>query len=298
MNCSYCFKVVNAGLYGIKLNCGHWVHSKCLNKKEPDFDNCAECKGEITLKEPLPNNKRDYINEPLADSWWLTFKKTAWKKEPFTFLNEQIPIRELILQKQYGLQKLLEAGVTIDDFLSNQYTWDDLKTFQDFQQNNNRSKEALIALKCNAEHFRDYYHVLGKAITDLNITGRDMVELYGIYFTEKTPDPMMVAGGKNIKLWSASDVLKLGMTMKDLYGARLQWYEQYANLEASEDEAKRLGVKDNEELTSFHAQTIVPDDTNKVIVEIHQHNVVKKKPVVTYIPPKTSIVCHGLKPKK
>ena len=312
-NCSYCFKEVKDGIYAMHLDvCRHWVHTGCLDKKDPDFDNCPQCKGEIKLIEPPPINKRDYISDPLQPSYWDNFKISWKKKEPFVSLDAQTPIVDLIIHKQYGLQKLLEAGVTIEDFIQNDYTWDDLKKFKDIGDVNNkdRAKKALVALRCNAEHFRDAYHILGPAIKDLGITGRDMVELFGIYFDDKKPEPMQVAGGLNNILWNASDVLKLGMTMKDLYGARLTWAEQYLDLHATDEEAKKLGVKLDEELPSFHEQqqqnvieVVIPEQSNdnRVVIEIHEPTVIERKPIrkpiVHYEKAKLPI-SHGLRKKK
>jgi hypothetical protein len=279
MNCSYCFTEVKADIFGLKIDCGHWVHTNCLNKKDPDFDNCPECKGEVKLVEPCAS--RDYISEPLPDSWWNNIK-ISLKKEPFTFLGQKMSIRNLIIQKRYGLQKLLESGVTINDFLQNNYTWEDLKTFEDFNKDKERSKAALVALKCNAEHFRDHYHVLGNCIKELDINGKDMVEMFGIYFTEKT-----------------ADVVKLGIKMKDLYGARLTWAEQFESLKPTMEEMKIMGTQKNETLPSFNEPQVILQEIKKEEEQEEQEEIVIKprRIVVKYEAPKI-VVSHGLRPKK
>ena len=59
--CPVCRTTVPPGLHGIRLECSHWVHTKCLSKKDPDFEKCAACKGDVDLNVPMVD-----ANEPTS----------------------------------------------------------------------------------------------------------------------------------------------------------------------------------------------------------------------------------------
>jgi len=284
--CAYCNKEVQIGLYAIQLGCKHYVHSKCLDKKNPNFDICSErCGEKIVAEEPISINGRDYITNPPSASILNIFTVA---KEPFNFFKEKKTIDYIKNQKGYHLQKLLSCNVTIDTFIQNDYNWDDLKEFKDFNDKE-RGKLALVALKTNAEHFRDCPHVLAPAIKDLGITGRNMCEMFGLYFAG---DSLQVVGGSNKKAWRAADCVKVGMKMKDLYGAGMEYVEQYDNLLPTDQDIVKLGITDKDVLPS----RIPPEP---MVITIQQPSPVKQliiPPVVSIAVKKKSTV-HGLKKK-
>lgn len=234
--CPACRKPVQAGLLGMRLECGHWVHTGCMDKQNPDFDQCMACRGDVdlTASEPLSYEGHDYVETPVDRSpYWFSGRSKA---EPFTWLREQKPLKWIIEEKQYGLQRLLHAGVSIDDFLNNGYRWSDLKAFRDMST---RGKDALFALGTNAEHFRGSLGV--EPVKELGITGKDLVELFGFVFPE-TAQPLEVVGGKNDRPWKASELVELGMKMVDLEGAGLEYVEQLNHLEPSAADKRALGI--------------------------------------------------------
>lgn len=256
ITCPSCRRTVEPGLFGVRLECKHWVHAKCLDLKNPDFVNCAACKGEVNLNIPqFDKNEvdsisgRDYIKQPLSDSYFTSFSRAIYqKKEPFKWLADKTPLEWIIKEKGYGLQKLIQSGVRFDDFMHGGYTWQELKAFKDFgdPERLQRAKEALVALKCNAEHFRDYPHLIGDVLKELNVTGRNLVEIFGLYFQEKSCKPLMVAGGYNNKPWTANHLVNLGFKMKDLYGAGLEYLEQYALLNPTDQDEIAMEVQDSD----------------------------------------------------
>lgn len=256
ISCPVCRRTVEPGLYGIRLECKHWVHSKCLDAKNPDFVQCVACKGQVDMNipqfdvnEPDSYNGRDYVQKPLSDSYFNSFSRAMYqKKEPFKWIAEKSPLEWIIREKGYGLQRMIQSGVRFDDFMNAGYSWNDLKAFKDFgdSKRTQRAKEALYALKCNAEHFRDYPHLVGTVVKDLDITGRNLVEMFGIYFQEKSCKPLLVAGGINNKPWTANQLVNLGFKMKDLYGAGLEYLEQYAMLNPTDEDEIAMEVKDSD----------------------------------------------------
>jgi hypothetical protein len=233
--CPSCYKTVEAGLHGMKLECNHWVHTKCLDKKEPNFEKCSAC---LSSTSSSPSQEldaidgRDYISNPVSSASWV-YK--AFVKEPFTWLREHKKLEWIMNEKKYGLQKLLQAGVCIEDFLQNGYTWENLKIYKGFQD---RPVQTLKALKCNAEHFRE--HPL-----PFKLTGRQLVEDFGLYFP-KGGKPMQCNGGKNQKPWIAKELVDLGFEIKDLYGADMQYIEQYAALQPTDEDEVKLKVEDKD----------------------------------------------------
>jgi hypothetical protein len=315
--CPVCRRAVQPGLHGIRLECKHWVHAKCMNLKEPDFVKCAACKGEVNMNIPQFDenevdsiNGRDYVQKPLSDSFFTTFSRAYYKnKEPFKWIAEKSPIEWIIKEKGYGIQKMIQSGVRFEDFLNAGYTWDELKAFRDFgdAKRRERAKEALFALKCNAEQLRDYPHLVGSLVKELDISGRNLVELYGLYFKEKSAQPLMVAGGQNTKPWTASHLVNLGFKMKDLYGAGLEYIEQYADLKPTDADEVAMEVKDEDvnnlpSLTEIERErrrlmeTKVMDHVDSEDEEIipQKRNYIERFPTIEIKPVKQ---LHGLRSK-
>lgn len=296
--CPICNVTVTANIHGMKLDCGHWVHTKCLDKKNPNFVQCTvNCNGNNTNeREELPaTDKNDYVlNPPNRTKNYVLglFKK---KDECYGWLAEKKPIKWMIQDKGYGLQRLLEAGVSINHFIENNYTWDDLKIFKDLSLPE-RGRMALVALGCNAEHFRDYPQTLDGAIKDLEITPKHMVELYGISFPEDSDKPMCVVDATNNVPWTASDLVKLGFKMKDLKLSGMQYYEQFEHLRPSEADYDALGISENDELPRFHPIVITKQPLTVMEPEPKPMPAPTKR-AFKYVP-KSSIKTHGLKNEK
>jgi len=283
--CAYCSKEVTVGLYSIKLECNHYVHSKCLDKKNPNFKICSDkCGEKVVEEEPISINGRDYVMNPPSFSILNIFTK-----EPFTWFKEQKSIYFIKDQKGYNLQKLLSCNVTVDTFIQNDYNWEDLKQFKDFNDPE-RGKHALVALKTTAEHFRDFPHILAPAIKDLHISGKNMVEMFGLCFNGG--NHLQVVGGYNKKLWTATDCVNLGMKIKDLCGAGMEYVEQYDNLFPTEQDIIKLGITDRDALPS----------RNPPPVQIIQQQPIKVPIISPYVTTTIAIKnkkssVHGLKKK-
>lgn len=292
--CPTCRKTVPAGLFGIRLECSHWVHTKCLDKQNPDFEKCSACKGEVDLSVPLVDvneptsfEGRDYVMNPpkVSDSLFtrLLSRKPA---EPWIWLKEHKAIDWMIQEKGHHLQKMIASGVTMSDFCNNGYTWQELKTFRDLNEPN-RGREALFALQTNAEHFRD--SLGSEPIRELQITGRHLVELYGLHFPSDE-GPIAVVGGRNDRPWKASELVELGMKMTDLMGAGLEHLHQYVHLEPTDADEVKMEVTDADVAglvkKSFPSAPGTGIETGVSIPVPAPVNYVK--PTITK--------CHGLKP--
>jgi hypothetical protein len=228
--CSVCAKTVEAGLHTIRLECKCWVHTKCLDNDNPDFEKCARCKGQIgELRDPGSYNGHDYVQNPVAP---YRIQK-LWKSEPFCWLREHKPLDWIVNDRGYGLHRLIASGVTIDDLFTNGYDWDQLRRFPDVQK---RCHQSLMALGCNAEHFRDFG-------TPGTIDGKSLVDYYGFHFPPNG-GKATVAGGKNQLKWTIADLHPFGITMQNLLDAGMEYVEQYAHLEIKDEDEPKIGVTD------------------------------------------------------
>lgn len=314
VDCPVCSKSITGDLHTLSLKCGHKVHSlTCFNEKH-GFLKCAACLGikmenieakrKVNLfKEPPCLEGRDYIAYPLPYSTSIISSlltipliSNPKKKEPFCWLTEHKSIDWIQNEKQFGLQKMLRSGVTIDDFLSNGYEWPELRKFDDIGNRANdlsRSRQALAALKCNAEHFRDYYHILGDAIKDLQISGKHLVELYGVQFRsdEKEWKSMVVAYGKNNREWKAEELAKLGFKAKDLIGAGIEYKDQYAALSPTNEDEKIMEIS-NEWVDKLPWWQDVQFEKQKAILEKQIYS----QPVVASPSPSPPPIVHEEEP--
>jgi hypothetical protein len=270
-SCVVCREPVGLG-DSIQHKCLHRTHGLCLRNslttgEKPNFNKCPHCEGKIDVTsqlipehEPSNYNGRDYIENPLTSTSLFSRVKNAtkgWAKvdkedtEDLVYLfslgPKECPIGWLIGKKQdMGLHRMLAEGITIDNLIEGGYTWDDLMVFKDIRGGGERAIKALGALKCDATHFRDFPHVLSfdqvKADTGY-LTPRHMVEVFGLYFPDGE-EMGVVQKPKDTKSWTAQDLVNFGFTHEDLYGAGIEWVEQYEALNPTDElEQQLLGDK-------------------------------------------------------
>lgn len=240
--CPLCKTEVKTGVFSIPLDCGHLVHSKCMDQDNLNFETCVEgCKGPRAARKEEENGYqgRDYIESPMPQGMFSAIRDT-FKGNPLLKLlqegPEKMPIQSLIHDQNYGLHRMLHDGIHIEDFLTNGYTWNDLKVFRDCQT---RLPKTLWALGCTAEHLRDHSHAL--PVIEMGITPRNIVEDLGFIWEDDKDQPTVV-DGNNSKPWSARQLADLGMDFNSLLGANLKYIEQYASLGSNDDDDARLGV--------------------------------------------------------
>lgn len=249
MSCPVCRRPVEPGLKGMRLDCRHWVHTACLDQKNPDFAQCAACKG-IPITGPIhdPNEPdsldgHDYIMNPIEDSIWSKIKRSIQKEPYIWFAGPKKPLEWIVREQGYNLQRMLCAGVSFQNLMDAGYSWEtDIRPiFKDFAvpERAERGREALAALRMTADHLRDYPHLVGSLQKDMGITGRHLVVLYGLYFPDKNSNLRTVR-----KPWVAKELVGLGFTMRDLQGAGLETIEQYASLAPTDEDEERMGVTD------------------------------------------------------
>lgn len=239
--CVLCKKIINPAL-SIKHECNHWTHVDCLPDQEnPDFENCEACAGRFDPSKPLlpeveprPKNGRDYIMNPLEPGMFYSIRKKF--SEPHQLLKQQSPIDWMMREHDIGLQTLLAEGVTIDDFLNNGYTWENLVLYKDLEKKNDRSIYALCALKTTIDHFRDYADQLPlKEMTFIKPS--HIREYFGLQF-DPSDDYLKSPYSDD---WTAGDVVELGLTMDNLINdIGMYNLQQYINLNPNEELEKKL----------------------------------------------------------
>ncbi len=311
MQCQVCQKTVQPGLYAIRIECKHWCHVRCLKGYPDNFQSCPGCLGLVDVNiqryidaEIDSYSGRDYIAQPLVDSY-INSLAIALKKEPFNWISEKCPLDWIRDDKGYGLQRLIASGVTFQHFVNAGYTWEDLKTFKDFgdPKRIERGRQALFALKCNAEHLRDYPHLVGNMAQQLQINGRHLCELYGLAFRPGKCEPLAVYGGTNKKTWLASDLVKLGYKMSDLQACGLTYLEQYQHLEPSDADELAMEVKDADVASLLSVAELAATAAAAAAVSVPSQQPVPPQPQPVPVLPAVvvrydnGIRLHGLKKK-
>jgi hypothetical protein len=209
----------------------------------PDFNKCDRCLGKVSDKVPEPRTAdgRDYVMQPMDETFFArvrrnipsVFNRNQTKEtstDPFFLLRQgpvQCPVSWLIDYKRMGLNHFLSQGVTIDDFLDNGYTWDDLKKFEAFGEPG-KGVQALFALRTTADHFRQYPHALPVATLrqEIGLKSGDLCEYFGLHFPPAGP---LTSPKSND--WTAEDCVALGLKMEDLMEFGMQYVEQYRDLQ-------------------------------------------------------------------
>ena len=230
MECRKCYKPIALGQGTTHRECGHHTHLLCLDKTNPNFRNCVECEaGEARLpvKESASFEGHDYVRNPVVGK-----KCDPELKKLF---EQNVSIESFILGDKLYLQEMLHLGVTIDTFLKNGYTCDDLLKFQDLASKDQRVN-ALFALQCNADHFRAYPGQL--PVAKLGITPQNLINDFGLSFEENW-GPLCV--GEGAREWTMADLYKLGFTADDVYAAGLHTLKQFNALAPTEELTAKMG---------------------------------------------------------
>lgn len=240
--CPLCSTRVQLNGLSMKLDCGHLVHTKCMDQDNPDFEKCkTECKGRNndTIDEPDSWNGHDYIAEPSPPSFTTTWRQ-IFKGSPIldlmAFGPKKCPVESLIVDHGYPLQRILAEGGNIRLFLDNGYTWEDLKKFKGCQT---RLPQTLFALGCTAEHLREYPVAL--PVKEMGLVPQNFTEHLGLYFDDGSDQPVVV-DGENNRLWTAKQLADFGFTFDDLKLANMRFFEQYEALQPTNEDDARLGV--------------------------------------------------------
>jgi hypothetical protein len=159
------------------------------------------------------------------------------QRAALALLGQKLPVDVLIREHQMGLQRFLEQGVTLDQFLQHGYKWSDLSLFQDLGARAvpERRQRAWISLGLEMRHLLQVPDLRARTADMGFAMPKDQVELLGGQF----PD-----GGAffSVPNTTASDLIALGWRAHDLYGAGLQYIEQYAALDPGDDDERALGM--------------------------------------------------------
>ena len=286
--CPVCVKVVTKGLSFKHKKCNHRLHGHCmdLDQEEPNFDTCAHCLGASTtdITHPSTFEGRDYIENPASSSLFSSIRGLVTRKT--SILDKQLPLDHLIAQHGYGLQRLLSEGTCFNDFIGNGYTYEDLQLYPSIQ---NKQIKTLVALRCDASHFRS-----GKIPMD-GITPKILIENFGLYFPPNC-QPLNAFGQEP---WSAHELVKLGFKIGDLFGAELEYFEQYQDLNPQDEDEIAMGVTDADiEQLPFYNHKNVILVKEQPVVQPRTHYVEREPVQIPIIQHKPRIKrYHGLRKK-
>jgi len=268
VKCVVCQKIAEAGK-SLRTDCGHWTHTECWRslQKPKDYDNCPQCLGYVDVSrtvlpehEPNTDDGVDYVLNPPTITKTsmlrsaatnilkvLSRNNTVDTTNPFSLLSHgpyQMPIDSIIRDHNIGLQHMIKAGVTIDDFLANGYALKDMQMFKDLSgdRGEKRAQQALYALKMTADHLKSYGTSLLPVKTlrdELGVTPEIICSMYGL----ECPAGGYVLASPASEDWTARDLVDLGFNIDDLmkYG-KMHYLEQYVALAPTEQDEADLGV--------------------------------------------------------
>ena len=317
--CVVCHLYADSGR-AMRTDCGHWTHTECWRSldKPKDYENCPRCLGYVMApingmpeNEPVTDDGIDYVmNPPTKTSLSmlrgaaaqilsvLSRNKRTDTANPFSLLAQgpyQMSIESIIGTHGIGLQHMIKAGVTIDDFLTNGYSLKDLQLFKDLTgldgRGQDRAQQALYALKMTADHLRDYGSSLlpiAKMRDELGITPEKICYMYGL----GCPPGGFTLSSPASEDWTARDVLELGFTMDDLLDyAGLEYQEQYFALEPTTEDELNLKVvpAHAERLRSLEAEQQETEIERQMAqaritgAEAHQHPRERELPTPAYM---------------
>ena len=277
-------EVANVGLKAMKMShCHHWVHTACL-KNRTSFKQCDRCTGTFVgfdINEPNEWDGRDYLAQPPEGGTWIK------RGEPFIWFKERKPLTWI--SKQYGLQRLLAAGVDVEDFVGNGYTWKQMKeAFKDFNACGERAIDGLVALGCNGEHLRDYGKMMEGCLTDLSVTQQQLVEKFGFAYDD---EGLKVVNGKNQKSWTGKEAKMVGLTKEGLMLAGLKTPLQFASF--GDDTDFGVTMEDLGLGTFVVAAAAPPPQMAKRLEAVSP---IRPKPIIAN--PPSTYSPHRLAPKK
>lgn len=250
--CSQCNQVAEESFSIRHRTCSHVSHVDCLS--EPiNYKLCPACVNGPTatiggqavppsFSEPHTTDGHNYILYPgkkpttsvlkslgsLLSSSKAPVENVKTSQNPEFLLNNRVPVEQIMKQNKLGLDHFLKAGIVIDDFLKNQYDWQDLCKFEYVQKGGKRALQTLaIGLGMDANHVRDFGDQLpGKDICQhLKMEPADFYKELGLEF--QANGPLACAGDDN---WTARDCVALGLSIDDLLELGLQYKQQYADL--------------------------------------------------------------------
>lgn len=248
--------------------CHCYVHANCLPSQNDiayGDDDCPQCKQSSPLQ-PLVQS----IAEPVApgEDWVTTpppapgvlrsmYARVADTlvtddrdvNHPRRLLQQHKPLKWIIQEKKWGLSHLVAMGVTLQDFLDNNYSLDELCVFQDIggpATTPQRKQRALVRLGVDPDMLIDYQHLLpietlrrDFALTPACISAISFNGGLGFHPIEGLRTPASAQ-------WTLDNVIYLGYTYDDLLRCGLRYQEQWDELEPTQDHMTALHVTDDD----------------------------------------------------
>lgn len=233
-------------------------------------------------REPFPPDGVDYVLQPGQKQKQSAGGSGAWKmvaglfsrvggtktapaaaedvktsQDPEFLIKNRVPVRDMLRFNKLGLQHLLKQGVDMTDFLSNGYTWNDLLLYEDVgRKGATRAKQALMALRCNANHFRDYPDALPykKVAEHAQLQPYDLGTCFGLGFPTDPPGSLQCMGDEN---WTARDCVRLGLNMDDLRDFGLVGLQQYEDLMVGLSKPDAIAAERDLKVTPEHIGSLV-----------------------------------------
>lgn len=296
-NCSFCGEFADDDLSITHRHCGARTHADCLPAGKPvNYKLCSICTGEAVAlnevasldvtppagagagggREPFPPDGVDYVLQPGSKrkqdggAWKMVaglfsrsraaaaVEDVKTSQDGEFLLKNRVSVRDMLRFNKLGLQHLLKVGVDMTDFLSNGYTWNDLLLYEDVgRKGATRAKQALIALRCTANHFRDYPDALPykRVAEHAQLQPYDLGTHFGLEFpAAPAPGPLQCVGDEN---WTARDCVRMGLKMDDLMDFGLVGLQQYEDLMVGLSKPDAVAAERELQVTPKHIELLI-----------------------------------------
>ena len=276
-SCSVCGQDAPASDSYQHRECMHSTHTDCLDRSKANYAHCARCLsrggGEETVEvesEPKPTDGVDYVLYPGERATGPSLVGSLLGKlrggqsaaasagpTPLELLAKHVPVETLMKKHKMGMQHVLKHGGDIMDFLANGYTWSDLLKFEDVSKRGpERAAQTLQALGTNATHFRVYRDQLpwAKVRAHAQLENADLGDRFGLCFPSQG-GPLQCLGDED---WNAAALVKLGVSMDDLFSLGLSSIDQYRHLMRGLNDARAAQMEKSMGVTEDHVLRLIP----------------------------------------
>lgn len=240
-------------------DCGCYSHTACHNV-ESDFQ-CARCRvGSKAASLRLPytevNNYPDFdwvtvdrkdlmarvTSARVALGKWLSIGATHVQdtENPLILMRTKMSLETIMRRRNWCLGDFYFRGVTLDNFVQNGYSLDDLqKVSQDVRE---RPLATLRRLGLTPDHLVEYNNLL--PIEKLQFKPQDIASKMtggGLGYNPKVK--CICSAGSGAK-WTVDELLHLGFVFDDLVSIGVNTRERWESLgKISRDQLKKLGAR-------------------------------------------------------
>ncbi len=297
MACYVCQQPIDAAYLLEHYKCGCKAHAMCLAepvnnrycvRHDPDapatpaasaagvapMTTYAAAHAAAVPTEPRLTNNRNYCKMPGTKKPASSLLKAAAyvpyvgarlvetvenSTNPEFLLKHHVPVRVMMERNGLGLDHMLEKGITLEDFLNNNYTWTDLLQYEAVagRRGNTTKLEAVcVGLRASANQFVEYPVAFPYAAVR-DHTEMEPCELSSHFGLAFPVDGPLECDGYE---WKAKECAKIGLMADDLFAIGLKYKQQYDDLMEGLSGRQLLDMERRLGMTADHKRELIDLD--------------------------------------